>query len=131
MSHQTALLSSFEEYLANTDETKEELTEQLAVRDATLRAFPFGVILQVAYPEIDYANRWAWQQFGPRDGKCFDVRFGSKPSDSRCAMILNHTIIKEPGAATGLQKRITILASVNGTSQTRQTETVSSHSHRR
>ncbi len=50
---------------------------------------------------------------------------------TRCAMILNHTIIKEPGAATGLQKRITILASVNGTSQTRQTETVSSHSHRR
>jgi hypothetical protein len=81
MSHQTALLSSFKEYLANTDETKEELTEQLAVRDATLRAFPFGVILQVAYPEIDYANRWAWQQFGPRDGECFDVRRGSRPSE--------------------------------------------------
>lgn len=51
--------------------------------------------------------------------------------NTRCAMILNHTLIKEPGAATGLQKRITILASVNGTSQTRQTETVSSLSHRR
>jgi len=81
MSHQTALLSSFEEYLANTDETNEELTEQLAVRDATLGAFPFGVILRVAYPEIDYANRWASQQFGPRDGECFDVRRGSKPSE--------------------------------------------------
>jgi len=51
--------------------------------------------------------------------------------NTRYAMILNHTIIKEPGAATGLSKRITILASVNGTSQTRQTETVSSPSHRR
>lgn len=81
MSHQTALLSSFEEYLANTDETKEELAEHLAVREATLRKFPFSVILQVAYPEIDFANRWAWLQFGPRDGECFDVRRGSKPSE--------------------------------------------------
>ena len=100
MSHQTVLRSSFEEYLANTDETKEELAEQLAVRDATLRAFPFSVILQVAYPEIDYANRWTWQQFGPRDGECFDV--GVNRLNIQCAMILNHTIIKEPGAATGL-----------------------------
>jgi hypothetical protein len=51
--------------------------------------------------------------------------------NTRCAMILNHTIIREPGAATGLSKRITILASVNGTSRTRQAETVSSPSRQR
>ena len=45
MSHQTVVLSSFEEYLANTDETEEELADQIAFRNATLSTFPFSVIL--------------------------------------------------------------------------------------
>jgi hypothetical protein len=28
------------------------------------------VMLQVAYPELDFANRWCWQHFGPADGEC-------------------------------------------------------------
>ncbi len=59
----------------------------------------------------------------------YDV--GVNRLNTRCAMILIHTIIKEPGAATGLSRRITILAFVNGTSRTLQTETVSSPSYRR
>lgn len=27
-------------------------------------------MLQVSYPEIDFANRWCWQQFGPAEGEC-------------------------------------------------------------
>ena len=36
-----------------------------------LTMFPFAVMLQVAYPEMDYANRWCWQQFGPAHGECW------------------------------------------------------------
>lgn len=38
-----------------------------------LASFPHAVLLQVAYPELDYANRWCWQQFGPADGECQDA----------------------------------------------------------
>jgi hypothetical protein len=27
-------------------------------------------MLEAAYPEIDFANGWCWQQFGPMDGEC-------------------------------------------------------------
>ena len=81
MSYQTVVLSTFEEYLANTDEGEADVAERIAIRNATLHAFPFSVVLQVAYAEMDYANRWAWQQFGPRDGECFAVRRGLRPSE--------------------------------------------------
>ena len=81
MTYQTFVISSFEQYLANTDETEEDLREQIAIRDAIQIAFPFSVMLEVATSEVDYANRWAWQQFGPRHGECFDVRRGLRPSE--------------------------------------------------
>ncbi|MGL4465675.1 MAG: hypothetical protein ACRDD1_20625 [Planctomycetia bacterium] len=40
-------------------------------RRVRLAAFPFSVMLQVAYPELDYANRWCWRQFGPAHGECW------------------------------------------------------------
>ncbi len=42
MSHQTVIVSSFEEYLANTDETEEELAEKIAIRNNTLCEFPLA-----------------------------------------------------------------------------------------
>ena len=27
--------------------------------------------MQVSFPEVDFANRWCWQNFGPSDGECF------------------------------------------------------------
>ncbi len=81
MTYQTVVLSTLEEYLANTDETEEDRCEQIAFRNATLSEFPYSVMLEVAFSEMDYASRWAWQQFGPRHGECFDVRRGSKPSE--------------------------------------------------
>ncbi|WP_339613167.1 hypothetical protein [uncultured Rubinisphaera sp.] len=59
MAYQTVVLSNLEEYLANTDETEEDLREQIAFRNASLCAFPYSVMLEVAFSEMDYANRWA------------------------------------------------------------------------
>ena len=81
MTYQTIVLSSLEQYLANTDETEEDLREQIAFRSSILKEFPYAVMLEVAFPEMDYANRWAWQQFGPRHGECYDVRRGLRPSE--------------------------------------------------
>lgn len=72
MTHRTVVLSSFDDYLALdylwiTQEQKEELITE---RNERLSRFPFSVILQVAYPELDFANRWCWQNFGPTDGEC-------------------------------------------------------------
>jgi len=27
-------------------------------------------MLEVAYPELDFINRWCWRHFGPLDGEC-------------------------------------------------------------
>ena len=70
MSYRTVILSSFEEYLASTDDSLEERAEQERDRDERLSRFPYAVMLKVSFPELDFANRWCWQQFGPRDGKC-------------------------------------------------------------
>lgn len=34
--------------------------------------FPYDVVLQLAYPQVDFANRWCWQQFGPAHGECLE-----------------------------------------------------------
>ncbi|MRW92051.1 hypothetical protein GJ699_18820 [Duganella sp. FT80W] len=50
-----------------------------------MKRFPFPVMLKVSYPELDFANRWCWQKFGPRDGECSQVHseyrtcFNSEP----------------------------------------------------
>ena len=35
-----------------------------------MERFPYAVMLQVAFPELDFANRWCWTRFGPADGGC-------------------------------------------------------------
>jgi hypothetical protein len=70
VTHQTAIVSSIEAYLACEDDTPEERATQNAERNARLLRFPHAVMLQVAFPELDFANRWCWSQFGPADGHC-------------------------------------------------------------
>ena len=70
MSHRTVILSSFEEYLASGDDSPEERAEQKRDRQERLSRFPYAVMLQVSFPEMDFANRWCWQHFGPGDGEC-------------------------------------------------------------
>ena len=81
MTYRTVVLSSLEKYQANTDETLQEIREQRERRQSVMERFPYPVMLEVAYPEMDYANRWVWQNFGPRNGECYDVRAGSRHSD--------------------------------------------------
>ncbi len=78
MTHQTAILSNFEAYLDYEDFSPEERDEEIADRNTRLLLFPNAVMLQVAYPELDFANRWCWNQFGTADGEC-----SQKDSDYR------------------------------------------------
>jgi len=70
MSHRTVVLSSYQEYLAKGDDSLEERAAQTLDRDKRLLRFPHSVMLEVSYPELDFANRWCWQNFGPGDGEC-------------------------------------------------------------
>lgn len=69
MSHRTVILSSFEAYLAE-DCVPEFRGEEERERASRLSRFPYPVTLQVSFPELDFANRWCWQHFGPSDGNC-------------------------------------------------------------
>jgi hypothetical protein len=75
MSHRTVVLSSFEEYLASEGSAAERADEEGERRERLAR-FPYAVMLQVSFPEMDFADRWCWQHFGPRDGEC--VQHGSE-----------------------------------------------------
>lgn len=69
MSHRTVILSSFDDYLAN-ECSRESGVEEKKARDRRRSRFPHAVMLQAAYPEIDFADRWCWQHIGPADGAC-------------------------------------------------------------
>ena len=70
MSHRTVILSSFEKYLASEDYAPEIRAQGERERAARLSRFPHAVTLQVSFPELDFANLWCWQHFGPSDGDC-------------------------------------------------------------
>ena len=35
-----------------------------------LLRYPYAVMLELAFAEQDFANRWCWEKFGPKDGPC-------------------------------------------------------------
>ncbi len=70
MSFQTVRISSWEEYLTDGGETPDYIEEATEVRGQRLLRFPHAIMLQVSFPELDFANRWCWQNFGPRYGEC-------------------------------------------------------------
>ncbi len=70
MTHRTVEPSSIEEYLASEDDSLEDRSAQELDRNARLSRFPHSVMLKVSFPELDFANRWCWQNFGPSDGEC-------------------------------------------------------------
>jgi hypothetical protein len=71
MSHRSVILSSFEDYLASENYSPEVRAEEERERKDRLLRFPHTVTLQLSFAELDYANRWCWQRFGPGDGECF------------------------------------------------------------
>lgn len=77
MSSQTDLLSSFEAFLDEVfpaGESGSSAARELEIEERRIRlvAFPYEVVLQLAYPPMDVATRWCWQQFGPADGECYE-----------------------------------------------------------
>jgi hypothetical protein len=70
MTHQTVVLSDIRDYLRCECDREDERAEQLELRNQRRSRFPHVVILQVAFPELDFINRWCWLHFGPRDGEC-------------------------------------------------------------
>ena len=70
MSHRTVILSSFEEYLVSEDYAPEIRVQEERQRASRTSRFPYTVTLELSYPELDFANRWCWQRFGPSDGDC-------------------------------------------------------------
>ena len=72
MTLRTARLSSFDAYVELGDESADYLFEAQAERLEIISRFPYAVMMEVAFPELDFANRWCWQNFGPLYGECFD-----------------------------------------------------------
>jgi len=70
MSHRTVIPSSFEEYLASEDHSPEVRAEEQRERKDRLLRFPYTLTLRVSFAELDFANRWCWQHFGPGDREC-------------------------------------------------------------
>jgi hypothetical protein len=70
MSYRTVVVSSFEEYLASEDDSVEYRAAEEIDRQARLSRFPFSVMLQLSFTELDFANRACWQRLGPSDGEC-------------------------------------------------------------
>jgi hypothetical protein len=70
MTHKTAILTDFDCYLASDDDSLEDRSEQRSLRDERLLHYPHAIMLQVAFPELDFVNRWCWMNFGSRDGDC-------------------------------------------------------------
>jgi hypothetical protein len=70
MSYRTVVLSTFEEYRNCSEDSPQECAEEERDRQERLVRFAYAVMLQVSFPELDFANRWCWQRFGPSDGEC-------------------------------------------------------------
>lgn len=70
MTRRTVEASSFEEYLANEGTSVDGRNAEDLDRKARLLRFPHSVMLKVSFAELDFANRWCWQRFGPSDGEC-------------------------------------------------------------
>jgi hypothetical protein len=75
----TVVSSSFDDYLTEVyGDGSIGATRGRAVevheRQARLENFPHSVVLQVAYPELDFANRWCWVQFGAAQGECLNAQ---------------------------------------------------------
>ena len=82
MTYQDALLSNYESYLefefpiVQTDAHLSELANDIDEREDRLKGFPYYVILELSYAELDFTNRWCWETFGNIQGKCEESSSG-------------------------------------------------------
>jgi hypothetical protein len=74
----SAIPATFDDYLAESYPDAScnfggVRSDEIQDRQVRLQAFPYSVLLRLAFAELDYANRWCWQQFGPAQGMCYSV----------------------------------------------------------
>jgi hypothetical protein len=74
MQYRTAKLSSYEAYRISENDDLDERLCAHEQRGLLLLRFPFAVMLEVAYPEMDFANRWCWETLGPENGPCYQFQ---------------------------------------------------------
>lgn len=74
MTFRTVVLSSFDDYLAYGQHSGTQDTSAFQSRIDLLANFPNAVMLQLSFAELDYANRWCWQHFGPPHRECVDAQ---------------------------------------------------------
>src|SRR5262245_36010274 len=79
VSHRTVEEADYDAYSASeypdaTKEAKDARASDIRERAARLSTYPYSVVLQVAYAELDYANRWLWKQLGPANGDCHQAQ---------------------------------------------------------
>jgi hypothetical protein len=83
MTEQPKMLVTFEDFLAEVypigdpESTTGRATE-IEERKMRMEAFPYDLVLQLAYPQMDFANQWCWEHFGPEHGEC-QQRFSEYP----------------------------------------------------
>jgi hypothetical protein len=70
MSYRSIVLSNFEEYLRESEGSPESRTAEELDRKQRMSRFPHAIMLQVSFPELDFANRLCWQHLGPNEGEC-------------------------------------------------------------
>ena len=63
--------------------------EEECERKERLARFPYAVMIQVLFAELDFASRWCWQHFGPADGVCLERQSDYRMCD--LAMPDSHT----------------------------------------
>ena len=76
MTHRTVIAGDIDLYLKSAHPT------EIEERNVRLKAFPYPFALELSYPELDFANRWCWEQFGAANGECVD-----RHSEYRSCMI--------------------------------------------
>jgi hypothetical protein len=70
MTYRTLATSTFDRYLTSGVDSPEEQAKEKHDRDERMLRFPHAIMLELSYPEMDFVNRWCWQNFGPADGEC-------------------------------------------------------------
>lgn len=72
MTYRTLVPSTIGKYLSYQGDcpSPEGLDEEMQSRDQRMLRFPHPIMVELSFAELDFVNRWCWQQFGPADGEC-------------------------------------------------------------
>ena len=74
--YRTVIISSYDAYLeseypaSSSNASQEERAAEDEQRNVRLSRFLYPVMLELSFPELDFANRWCWENIGAADGEC-------------------------------------------------------------